>query len=270
MKVSKIHNTAVVHPKAEIAEGVEIGPYAVIGENVAIGNGTKIGSHAVIEGWTEIGINNDIGPSVIIGTPPQDIHYKGERAFVKVGDNNVLREFVTIHRASKEDGVTTVGNDCFIMAYSHVAHDCKLGNGIIIANYAGISGHVEIGDKTVISGIVGIHQFVRIGTMCMIGGMSRILRDIVPYVITEGHTATPRGLNVIGLRRNGVDAGTRSEIKKAYKLIFRSGLTTEHALERIKTEVDQSRQIGEFVRFIESSKRGVARPDISTDEETAE
>lgn len=266
----KIHNTAIVHPNAEIADGAEIGPYAVIGEYVRIGSGTKIGSHAVIEGWTEIGKNNDIGPSVIIGTPPQDIHYKGERAFVKVGDNNVLREFVTIHRASKEDGVTTVGNDCFIMAYSHVAHDCKLGNGIIIANYAGISGHVEIGDKTVISGLVGIHQFVRIGSMCMIGGMSRILRDIVPYVITEGHTATPRGLNAIGLRRNGVDGKTRGEIKKAYKLMFRSGLTTEKALEMIRTEVEQGPQVEEFLRFIAESKRGIARPDISTEEEVDE
>jgi UDP-N-acetylglucosamine acyltransferase len=266
----KIHNTAVVHPNADIAEGVEIGPYAVIGEFVKIGNGTKIGPHAVVDGWTEIGRDNDIGPSAIIGAPPQDLHYKGQRAFVKVGNNNVIREFVTIHRASKEDEFTTVGNDCFIMAYSHIAHDCKLGDSIIIANYAGISGHVEIGDKTVISGLVGIHQFVRIGTMCMIGGMSRILRDIVPYVTTEGHTATPRGLNMIGLRRNGVDSQIRGEIKKAYKMLFRSGLTTEQALERIKSEIRQTPQIQEFMRFIEGSKRGIARPEILTEEETDE
>lgn len=267
---NKIHNTTVIHPNAEIAEDVEIGPYAVIGENVRIGGGSKIGPHAVIEGWTEIGSNCDIGPSVVIGSPPQDIGYKGQRAFVKVGDNNVLREFVTIHRASKEDGYTTVGNNNFIMAYSHIAHDCKLGNSIIIANYAGISGHVEIGDRTVISGLVGIHQFVRIGTMCMIGGMSRILRDIVPYVITEGHTATPRGLNAIGLRRNGVDSQTRTEIKKAYKLLFRSELTTEQALERISTEVKDTPEIREFVKFIEGSKRGIARPETLTEEETEE
>lgn len=267
---TRIHNTAVVHQNAEIAEGVEIGPYAVIGEFVKIGNGTRIGPHAVVDGWTEIGRNNDIGPSAIIGAPPQDVHYKGQRAFVKVGNNNVIREFVTIHRASKEDGFTTVGNDCFIMAYSHIAHDCKLGDSIIIANYAGISGHVEIGDKTVISGLVGIHQFVRIGTMCMIGGMSRILRDIVPYVITEGHTATPRGLNVIGLRRNGVDSQSRGEIKKAYKMLFRSGLTTDQALERIRTEVRETVEIQEFLRFIEGSKRGIARPEILTEQETGE
>ncbi|MDO8445947.1 MAG: acyl-ACP--UDP-N-acetylglucosamine O-acyltransferase [Deltaproteobacteria bacterium] len=267
---AKIHNMAVIHSKAEIGEGVEIGPYAVIGENVRIGGGSKIGPHAVIEGWTEIGSNCDIGPSVVIGTPPQDIGYKGQRAFVKVGDNNVLREFVTVHRASKEDGYTTVGNNNFIMAYSHIAHDCKLGNNIIIANYAGISGHVEIGDRTVISGLVGIHQFVRIGTMCMIGGMSRILRDIVPYVITEGHTATPRGLNAIGLRRNGVDSQTRTEIKKAYKLLFRSDLTTEQALERIRTEVKDTPEIREFVKFVEGSKRGIARPESLIEEETEE
>ena len=266
----KIHNTAIVHPKAEVAEGVEIGPYAVIGENVRIGGGSKIGPHAVIEGWTEIGSNCDIGPSTVIGTPPQDIHYKGQRAFVRVGDNNVLREFVTIHRASKEDGYTTVGNNNFIMAYSHIAHDCKLGNSIIIANYAGISGHVEIGDRTVISGLVGIHQFVRIGTMCMIGGMSRVLRDIVPYVITEGHTATPRGLNAIGMRRNGIETQTRTEIKKSYKLLFRSDLTTEQALGRITTEVKDTPEVREFVKFIEGSKRGIARPESLTEEETEE
>lgn len=267
---NNIHNTAIVHPNADIADGVEIGPYAVIGEFVKIGEGSRIGPHAVINGWTEIGQNNDIGPSAVIGAPPQDIHYKGQRAFVKVGDNNVLREFITIHRASKEDGYTTVGNNCFIMAYSHIAHDCKLGDSIIIANYAGISGHVEIGDKAVISGLVGIHQFVRIGTMCMIGGMSRILKDIVPYVITEGHTGTPRGLNVIGLRRNGFDSETRGEIKEAYKLLFRSGLTTEQALQKIKAEVRETNQILEFLRFIEGSKRGIARPEILTEEETAE
>lgn len=267
---TKIHNTAIVHPRAEIAEGVEIGPYAVIGENVRIGSGTRIGSHSVIEGWTEIGSKCEIGPSAVIGAPPQDIHYKGQRAFVKVGDNNVIREFVTIHRASKEDGYTTVGNDCFIMAYSHIAHDCLLGSSIIIANYAGISGHVEIGDRTVISGLVGIHQFVRIGKMCMIGGMSRILRDIVPYVITEGHTATPRGLNVIGLRRNGVSSETRGEIKKAYKILFRSGLNTEEALEEIRTQVKDTPEIQEFVGFVKGSKRGIARPESLTEEEAEE
>lgn len=266
----KIHNTAIIHPKAEIAEGAEIGPYAVIGEHVKIGSGTKVGPHAVVEGWTEIGKSCDIGPSVVIGSPPQDIHYKGQRAFVRIGDNNVLREFVTVHRASKEDGYTVIGSDNFIMAYSHIAHDCKLGNNIIIANYAGISGHVEIGDRTVLSGLVGIHQFVRIGSMCMIGGMSRVLRDVVPYVITEGHTAAPRGLNIIGMRRNGVDNQTRAEIKKAYKLLFRSGLTTEDALKNIKAEVRDTPEIGEFIKFVEGAKRGIARPENITEEETEE
>jgi len=267
---NKIHNTAVIHPKAEIAEGVDIAPYAVIGEHVKIGSGTKVGPHAVVEGWTEIGKNCDLGPSVVIGSPPQDIHYKSQRTFVKIGDNNVFREFVTIHRASKEDGYTTIGDSNFIMAYSHIAHDCKLGSNIIIANYAGISGHVEIGDRTVLSGLVGIHQFVRIGTMCMIGGMSRVLRDIVPYVVTEGHTAAPRGLNVIGMRRNGIESQTRAEIKKAYKLLFRSGLATEEALKRIRAEVRDTQEIGEFIKFAEGAKRGIARPENVTEEETEE
>ncbi|MBI4746131.1 MAG: acyl-ACP--UDP-N-acetylglucosamine O-acyltransferase [Deltaproteobacteria bacterium] len=267
---TRIHNTAVVHPNAEIAEDAEIGPYAVIGEFVKIGSRTRIGSHTVIEGWTEIGKNCDINHSVVIGAPPQDIHYKGQRAFVKIGDNNVLREFVTIHRASNEDGVTTIGNGNYFMTYCHVAHDCKVGNNIIMANNAGLSGHVEVGDNAVISGLLGVHQFVRIGTMCMVGGMSRVLRDIVPYIITEGHTAAPRGLNVIGLRRNGVGSETRSEIKKAYKLLFRSGLTTQEALSRIKTEVRDTKEIQEFVRFVEGSKRGIARPEIIAEEETDE
>lgn len=267
---TKIHNTAIIHPNAEIAEDVVIGPYAVIGEFVKIGGGSKIGPHTLINGWTEIGGNNDIGPSVVIGTPPQDIGYKGQRAFVKIGDNNILREFVTIHRASKEDGYTTIGSGNYFMAYCHVAHDCKVGNNIIMANNAGLSGHVEVGDNAVISGMLGVHQFVRIGTMCMVGGMSRVLRDIVPYVITEGHTAAPRGLNVIGLRRNGVGSETRSEIKKAYKILFRSGLTTQEALSRIKTEVRDTKEIQEFVRFVEGSKRGIARPDNIKGEETDE
>lgn len=265
---TNIHSTAIIHPKADIAEGVYIGPYAVIGEHVKIGSGTKVGPHAVVEGWTEIGKDCDLGPSVVIGSPPQDIHYKGQRAFVKIGNNNVLREFVTVHRASKEDGYTIIGDGNFIMAYSHIAHDCKLGNNIIIANYSGLSGHVEVDSKTVISGFVGVHQFVRIGTMCMIGGMSRVLRDIAPYVITEGHTAAPRGLNVIGMRRNGIESQARAEIKKAYKLLFRSGLTTEDALKKIKGEVKDSPEIEGFIKFAEGAKRGIARPENITEEET--
>lgn len=265
---NKIHDTAVVHSNAEIGEDVEIAPYAVIGENVKIGSGTKIGSHSVIEGWTEIGKNCDINHSVVIGGPPQDIHYKGHRAYVKIGDNNVFREFVTIHRASKEDGYTIIGNENYFMTYCHVAHDCIVGNSIIMAPHAGLSGHVEVGDKAVISGLLGVHQFVRIGTMCMVGGMSRVLRDVVPYVITEGHTAAPRGLNSVGLRRNGVSGETRSEIKKAYKILFRSGLTTEVALSMIRSEVKDSKEIREFVSFVEGSKRGIARPDNIKEEET--
>jgi UDP-N-acetylglucosamine acyltransferase len=219
-----IHPTAVVHPKARIAEGVSIGPYSVIGEQVTIGKDTKIASHVLIDGWTTIGERNQLHSFSCIGTPPQDVGYKNEESYLIIGNDNVIREFATVHRATtKEDRKTEIGNKNYLMAYSHVAHDCKLGNSIIMANSAGLAGHITIEDYAILGGIVGVHQYVRIGAYAMIGGQSAIVQDIPPYVSAAGNRAQLYGLNTIGLKRKGFSDEIIGNLKKAYKIIFRSG-----------------------------------------------
>jgi len=255
-----IHPTAIVHPKARIAEGVEIGPYSVIGENVSIGSETKIASHVLIEGWTTIGERNQLHSFSCIGTPPQDVGYKNEETYLIVGNDNVIREFATVHRATtKADRKTEIGNKNYLMAYSHVAHDCKLGNSIIMANSAGLAGHITIEDYAILGGIVGVHQHVRIGAYAMIGGQSAIVQDIPPYVSAAGNRAQLYGLNTIGLKRKGFSDEVISNLKKAYKIIFRSGMTIEEAIKKVADEFPDSREVNYFVDFMRHSKRGVTR-----------
>lgn len=255
-----IHPTAVVHPGARIAEGVEVGPYAVIGEHVSIGRDTKIGPHVLIEGWTAIGERNQIFPFSSIGTAPQDIGYRNEETFLLIGDDNVIRECATVHRATtKEDRKTVIGNRNFLMAYSHVAHDCKLGNNIIMANSVALGGHIVIGDHAILGGIVAVHQFVRIGSYAIIGGQSAVSLDIPPYVSAAGNRAQLYGLNLIGLKRKGFTEQSISHLKKAYKIIFRSGMTQEEALKQVAEELACSPEALALVEFIKSSKRGVTR-----------
>ena len=255
-----IHPTAVVHPKAVIAEGVEIGPYTVIGEHVSIGRDTKVASHVLIEGWTTIGERNQIYSFSSIGTPPQDISYRNEETFLTIGDDNIIREFATVHRATtKADRKTEIGNKNFLMAYIHVAHDCKLGNHIIMANNAAFGGHVTVGDHAVLGAIVGIHQFVRIGAYAMLGGQSAIVLDVPPYVNATGNRAQLYGLNLIGLKRKGFSDAVINDLKKAYKTIFRSGLTLEAALQKVVEDFPDSKEVTYFVDFMRHSKRGVTR-----------
>lgn len=255
-----IHPTALVHKNARIAEGVEIGPYSVIGEHVSIGKDTKIASHVLIEGWTAIGERNRIFSFSSVGTSPQDIGYKNEESYVIIGNDNVIRECATVHRATtKADRKTEIGNGNYLMAYSHVAHDCKLGNNIIMANSAGLAGHIVIEDYAILGGIVGVHQHVRIGAYAMIGGQSAIVQDIPPYVSAAGNRAQLYGLNTIGLKRRGFSDETINSLKKAYKVIFRSGLTMEEALNKAAEEFSDSREVSYFVNFMRSSKRGVTR-----------
>lgn len=255
-----IHPTAVVHPKASIAEGVEIGPYTVIGEHVSIGRDTKVESHVLIEGWTTIGERNHIYSFSSIGTPPQDISYLNEETFLIIGDDNIIREFSTVHRATtKADRKTEIGNKNFLMSYIHVAHDCKLGNNIIMANNAAFGGHVTVGDHAVLGAIVGIHQFVRVGAYSMIGGQSAIVLDVPPYVNATGNRAQLYGLNLIGLKRKGFSDAVINDLKKAYKTIFRSGLTLETALQQAVEDFPDSREVNYFVDFMRHSKRGVTR-----------
>ncbi len=255
-----IHSTAIVHPKARIAEGVEIGPYSVIGEHVAIGRDTKIASHVLIEGWTTIGERNQVYSFSSIGTPPQDTGYKGEETKVVIGDDNIIREFATIHRATiKEGRITSIGNRNFLMAYIHVAHDCKLGNNIIMANNAAFGGHVIVEDYAVLGALVGIHQFVRVGAYSMIGGQSAVVLDVPPYVNATGNRAQLYGLNLVGLKRKGFSEQVINDLKKAYKIIFRSGLTQDDAFKKAIEEFPDTMEVGYLVNFMQSSKRGVTR-----------
>lgn len=255
-----IHSTAIVHKNARLDEGVEIGPYSVIGEHVTVGTGTKIASHVLIEGWTTIGARNRIFPFSSIGTAPQDIGYRNEETYVVIGNDNVIRECATVHRATtKADKKTEIGNGNYLMAYSHVAHDCKLGNNIIMANSAGLAGHIVIEDHAILGGIVGVHQHVRIGAYAMIGGQSAIVQDIPPYVSAAGNRAQLYGLNTIGLKRRGFSDQTINSLKKAYKIIFRSGMTLDEALDKVAGEFSDSREVCYFVDFMRNSKRGITR-----------
>ena len=254
-----IHKTAIIDPGAELEPDDGVGPYAVIGRDVKIGKGTVIGPHVFIEPHTEIGEGNVISHGASIGGAAQDVSFKGQKTFVVIGNNNTIREYVTIHRATEEGRATTIGDDNFLMAYSHVAHDCLVGSGIVVTNCTALAGHVIVEDFAVISAYVGIHQFVRIGAMSMISGLTRVNRDILPYTVVEGNPASTHGLNVVGLRRKGVAADARSKLKGAYKILCRSGLTVEKALAKIEIEIEQVREVRHLVDFVRTSKRGVIR-----------
>ncbi len=230
----KIHPTAVIHPGAQLDKDVESGPYVVIGEDVRIGAETHVGPHSVIE-FSQIGKGNHFVASAFIGTPPQDFSYHGEKTWLVMGDNNVIREGVSIHRGSTATGLTKIGDNGMFMANSHVGHDSRVGDGVIMTNSSAASGHVEIGDKAVISGMVGIHQFVRIGTLTMISGGSRVVLDIPPYCTAQGDRAELVGLNLVGLRRAGISREDIRSIKLAYKTLFMSRLSLKDAIRKLKS-----------------------------------
>jgi len=255
-----IHPTAIVHPGAKLAEGIEVGAYSVIGEHVAIGKDTKIASHVVIDGWTTVGERNHIYPFSSVGMPPQDVGYKNEETYLIIGNDNIIRECATIHRAStKEERKTTIGNSNFLMAYSHVAHDCRLGNHIIMANSVALGGHILIEDYAILGGIVAVHQFVRIGAYAIVGGGSSISMDIPPYVSASGIRARLHGLNSVGLKRRGFSDEALNVLKKAYKILFRSNLTQDEAIRKVEQEFPQSKEVAHLAEFIRTSKRGVTR-----------
>lgn len=254
-----IHPTAVVHPKAVLADDVEVGPYCIIGEHVSIGRGSRLVSHVCVEGWTEIGERCQLYPFASIGTPPQHLHYRGEPTRVVIGHDNILREYVTVNRGTTEGGgVTALGHHNFLMAYVHVAHDCRIGHHIIMANAASLAGHISIGDHAIIGGLVGIHQYVRIGAYAMVGGCSAVGRDVPPFMrAAGGYRARLYGLNSIGLRRQGFSATRVSALKTAYELLFRSGHRMAEALKLARERFRDNEDIQALVGFIEGSKRGV-------------
>ena len=260
VRLKEIHDTAVVHPDAKIGKDVKIGPYAIIGENVEIGDGTEVGPHSVIKGWTTIGENNKIFNSASIGQEPQDLKFEGEKSFLEIGDNNTFREFTTIHRGTEEGGgITKIANNNLFMAYTHVAHDCKVGSDIVMANSAALAGHVEVEDSVVIGGLVGVHQFVRIGKMAMVGGDSKVVKDVPPYVLVDGHPASTNGINAVGLRRNDVDPDVRQKIKDAYRILYRSNLNVSEAIEKMDQELDNSEMVEHFLRFLRNAQRGICK-----------
>ena len=247
-----IHPTAVIHPLANLHPTVQIGPYAIIGENVKIGADTSIGSHVVIEGPTEIGVGNRIFAGAIIGSEPQDLKYKGGESWVKIGNYNQIREYVTINRATGENEVTQLGDHNLLMAYAHVAHNCIIENEVIIANSVALAGHIHIESKARISGVLGVHQFVHIGSLAMVGGMSRIERDVPPFAIVEGNPARVRSLNLIGLQRSGLSAEDLSQLKKAFRLIYRSEMSFTEALKQLEL-VSENSFVQHFYRFLHDS-----------------
>ena len=257
----EIHPTAILNPKAEIDGGVVIGPFCIIGEGVRIKRGTKLISSVVIEGDTEIGENCIIYPFTSIGLPPQDLKYKGEKTGVKIGNDNIIREYITVHRASiGGDGITTIGDKNFLMAYAHIAHDCKIGSHIILANAATLAGHVVVEDYAIISGITAIHQFTRIGAYAMVGGFSGVGQDVPPYTIASGARAKLFGLNTIGLKRHGFSDAKINHLKKAYKILFREKRTLKDAIKKIQEDLSYTDEIKHLIDFIQQKNaRGICR-----------
>lgn len=254
-----IHETAFIDRRAEIDPSVEIGPYSIIGPGVKIGKGTKIGSSVRIEGETIIGENNKIFHGATIGLDPQDYAFKGEKSGVIIGNNNIIREYASIHRATGEGNYTIVGDNNFIMAYAHIAHNCRVGSNIIIVNAAQLAGHVIVEDFAYISGLVGVHQFVRIGRYSLIGANSKLVQDLPPFVIAQGVSAKATGINIVGLKRKGFSLERIKVIKEIYRIFFQSNLNTSEAIEEILRQFPESPDAQEFVEFVKNSKRGVLK-----------
>jgi len=249
----------VVSPEARLGHNVRIGPHTVIGADVEIGPDCVIGSSVLIDGRTTIGRNTQIFHGAAIGNPPQDVKYQGETSFVEIGDNNVIREYVTIHLATGEDMKTRVGDGNMLMAYVHIAHNCRIGDGTIIANTVNLAGHVEIEDFAVLGGIVPVHQFVRIGKFAFIGGGSRLPQDVPPFIKVAGNPVEVAGINAIGLKRHGFSEEEVLNLKKAYRLLYRKGLNVSQALERIAAECQLTKHIEDLMAFIRRSERGIVR-----------
>ena len=255
-----VHATAIVSAEARLADGVEIGPYAVVGPDVAIGEGTSVGALATIEGPAVIGRENRIFPHAVLGFEPQDLKYHGERTRLTVGDRNVFREFSTVHRGTSTGrGETVIGDGNYIMACSHVAHDCRIGSFTVLANSASLAGHVEVGDHVVLSAFSGAHQFIRIGNYAFVGAYSALRQDVLPFCRTEGSDAKTYGLNVVGLKRNGFSEERLKALERTYRLLIKSKLNTTQALQRIEEELAGQEDVAYLVRFIKESKRGFHR-----------
>jgi len=252
-----IHATAIVSANSQIAEGVKIGPLAVIEDEVTIGPDCEIGPHAVIKRFTRIGARNRIFEHAVIGGEPQDVKFRGERSYLEIGDDNLIREFCTLHRANGEDQTTRIGSRNFMMVGIHVAHNCVIGDDNIFANEVALAGHIVVEDHVFFSNNVGAHQFVRFGRHAMVGGKSKIVQDVLPFFITDGNPARVRGVNSVGLRRAGFSEDARRKLKDAYRTLFRSGTPMEKALQQLEQSEDEN--VAHLISFIRGSKRGFTR-----------
>ena len=251
-----VHPTAVVSSRARLGRDVVVGPYAVVEDDVVIGDGTEIRAHAIVKRFTTLGALNRVHEGAVVGGEPQYVSFTGVESHVEIGDRNTIREGVTIHRSTKEGGATVVGSDCFLMACSHVGHDCRVGDRVILANSVALGGHVDVGDRAFLGGGAGVHQFCRVGRLAMVGGLSAVKQDALPFVITDGVPARAVGLNVVGLRRAGFPPPQRSALKRAFRLLVRSGLPLAEALERLSALSDPLAD--EMAAFVRGSKRGFA------------
>ncbi|QDQ25227.1 acyl-ACP--UDP-N-acetylglucosamine O-acyltransferase [Chitinimonas arctica] len=258
--MANIHSSAQVHPGARLADDVEVGPFSVIGEHVEIGAGSKVGPHCVIEGHTTLGRNNVLHGSAYIGCAPQDMKYRGEPTRLTIGDGNSIYQFVTISTGTVQDeGITSLGDDNWIMAYVHIAHDCRIGSHTILANNATVAGHVHLGDWVFLGGFTTIHQFCKIGPHAMTAFTAAVAQDVPPYVTAAGNRAAPAGVNSEGLRRRGFSAEQITEIKRAYKILYRQGLSLEQASAEIAARAQERPELQVFVDFLSSATRGLIR-----------
>ncbi len=253
---TQIHPTAIVHPDAELGEGVEVGPFAIIHENVKIGDRTKVGPRVTIEGHTTLGVDNEIFTGAVIGSPTQDKKFDGGISYLRIGDRNKIREYVTMNPGTKDGTETVVGNDNLFMAYVHIAHDCIVHNQTVLANAATLAGHVIVEDRAIIGGLVGVHQFVRIGSLSITGGCSKVVQDIPPFMMVDGHPARAFGINSVGLDRAGFSAEDKSAIKKAFKIIFRSKLALKSAVKGLQ-KLPASSSMETLVSFLNQCERGI-------------
>jgi UDP-N-acetylglucosamine acyltransferase len=250
-----IHPTAIVSPDAELGERVTVGPFAIVGPKVTVGDDCVLAAHAILEQHVRLGARVKVGSGSIVGGDPQDLKYKGEETWAEVGDDTVIREFVTVNRGTTHSLKTRVGTGCLLMSYVHLGHDCHLEDGVIVSSSSGLAGHVEIGERAIINGMTGIQQFVRIGTFAYVGGHSAVRKDIPPYCRTDGERVL--GLNKIGLERNGFSKEAVEVLQQAYRYFFRSSLNISQAMERVRSEVASCPELETLIRFIETSERGV-------------
>jgi UDP-N-acetylglucosamine acyltransferase len=257
MSASRIHPTAIISPDADIAADVEIGAFAIVGDGCTIGTGCVVAPRATLERNVTLGRSVKVGIGTILGGAPQDLKYAGEETTVEIGDGTVIREYATINRGTAHSFKTAVGKNCLLMSYVHIAHDCVIGDNVILSNVVQLAGHVTIDDRAILSGLSAVHQFARIGRNSFIGGCSRVAKDIPPFLKAVGNPVKLYGLNTVGLQRSGMDEETIRELKRAYRLLFRSDLNVSQAIERVQSELEPLPEVRELIRFVEASERGV-------------